>query len=561
MTSQDLQNKTGELVFLSLGGIGEIGMNCSLYGLGPAGDRRWLMVDLGMTFAGEHEPGIDVILPDISFIEGERYRLLGLVATHAHEDHIGAIAHLWPRLRAPIYATKFAASLLAHKLDEAGIEGEVPLRVIPGGHRFTLECFDIELVGVNHSTPESNAVIIRTPLGTVVHSGDWRIDRRPMLAAATDETRLRCIGREGCLALVCDSTNAMSEGDSPGERDVAETLAKLIHDAERRVVITSFASNVARLNAVERAARTSGRRIVTAGRSMRRVIEAAHRCGYLKDMAAFLPEEAFADLPPEQVVCLCTGSQGEPRAAMARIADNSHPLIALDEGDLVIFSSKTIPGNERAVIAIENRLARRGIDVVTEHDALVHVTGHPRREDLKQFYRWVRPRYVVPIHGEARHIMAHAGLARDAGLAALPLAGNGRMLRLAPGKPEIIDEVPHGRLMVDGQVITRQEGAAMRTRRKLSWAGMIVVSLVIDAHGERVGAPQIIMAGIAHETATATPTEAIIHDLIEDTFTKLAPTQRCDTGHMGEALRRSIRRAMLIHWGKKPLCRVIIHRN
>ena len=264
MTSQDPQNKTGELVFLSLGGI-----------------RRWLMVDLGMTFAGEHEPGIDVILPDISFIEGERHRLSGLIVTHAHEDHIGAIAYLWPRLRAPIYATKFAASLLRHKLEEAGIEGDVPLRVIPEGHRFTLSDFDIELVGVNHSTPESNAVIIRTPLGTVVHSGDWRIDHKPVLAAPFDETHLRRIGREGCLALICDSTNAMWEGRSPGERDVAETLAKLIHDAERRVAITSFASNVARLKAVEQAARTAGRRIVTAGRSMRRVIEAAHRCSYL----------------------------------------------------------------------------------------------------------------------------------------------------------------------------------------------------------------------------------------------------------------------------------------
>ena len=405
-----------ELVFMALGGIGEIGMNCYLYGLGPADDRQWLMVDLGITFPeGENDPGVDVILPDLRFIEAERRSLAGLVLTHAHEDHFGAVIELWPRLQVPVYATPFTAELLKAKLAEYGRGAQMPIREVALNSRFDVGPFDVELVSVAHSIPESNALAIRTPLGLVLHSGDWKFDPTPVIGAATDTARLAALAAEGVTAMVCDSTNAMREGRSPSERDVAQSLARIVKDAKRRVAVTIFASNVARLRAVADAARAAGRQLVVAGRAMHRIIDVAISTGHLPQGFKYLDQDQFKYLQAHEVVALCTGSQGEPRAAMARIAADEHPDISLDRGDLVIFSSRTIPGNERAVGEIQNRLVDMGCNIVTDGDALVHVTGHPRREELKEMYALVKPRIVIPMHGEARHLAEHAKLAKAAG--------------------------------------------------------------------------------------------------------------------------------------------------
>ncbi len=559
------RGKTGkareELVFLPLGGTGEIGMNAYLYGFGPARDRRWLMVDLGVKFGSEREPGVDVILPDMAFMEAERHALEGLVLTHAHEDHLGAVAYLWERLGMPVYATRFTAALLMNKLEEAGLEEEVPLHIVEPGDRFALGPFDIELVRVNHSIPEPNALAIRTDAGTVVHSGDWKIDDAPVLGERIDEARLREIGAEGCLALVCDSTNAMREGHSPTEEEVAASLTSIIARAKARVAVTTFASHVGRLETVARAAHEAGRQVVVAGRAMNTVIEAARHSGYLRDVPDFQPADAFGYLPPEKVVCLCTGSQGEPRAAMARIADDSHPSIALEAGDLVIFSSKTIPGNEKAVIEIENKLAARGVEIVTSDDALVHVTGHPRRDELRQLYDWLRPGMLIPMHGEMRHMMEHAKFAREQGIAATQVVTNGEVLRLAPGAPEIVDEAPSGRLFVDGRLIVSEHAAAIRDRRKLSFVGMVAVSVIVDGRGDLVGEPQIAMEGVPAEDENATPMADIVLDVVEEVMEGLPRARRRDRDLLAETLRRAVRRAMALHWGKKPLCRVMIHQQ
>ncbi len=424
-----------ELVFLALGGIGEIGMNCYLYGLGPADARQWLMVDLGITFPeGENDPGIDVILPDLRFIEEERASLAGIVLTHAHEDHFGAVAELWWRLRVPIYATPFAAALLTAKLAEFGGRERPEVRVVALDSRFAVGRFDIELISMAHSIPESNALVLRTPLGSVLHTGDWKLDATPLIGAPADVGRLAQLGDDGVRAMVCDSTNALREGRSPSERDVARTLSGLIRTAKGRVAVTIFASNVARIRAVADAASSAGRQLVVAGRAMHRIIAAAMDTGYLPSDFKYHDQEHYQYLERDETVVLCTGSQGEPRAAMARIAEGQHPHISLGKGDLVIFSSRTIPGNERAVGRIHNQLVDLGCELLTDADALVHVTGHPRREELKEMYGWVRPRVAIPMHGEARHLAEHAKLARAAGVK----RGGGRAQRrrraLGPGR-------------------------------------------------------------------------------------------------------------------------------
>jgi ribonuclease J len=422
-----------ELVLLALGGIGEIGMNCYLYGLGPPDKRQWLMVDLGLTFPeGENDPGVDVILPDLRYIEAERGSLAGLLLTHAHEDHFGAVIELWPRLRVPIYATPFTAALLRAKAAEFGKRQELPIKEVALDGRFSVGPFALELVEMAHSIPESNALLLRTPLGTVLHTGDWKLDATPVVGRTVSPERLAEIGTEGITALVCDSTNAMREGRSPSERDVARSLAQIVGQAKRRVIVTIFASNVARIRAVWEAARSAGRRLVVAGRAMHRIIDVAMATGYLPPDFEYDDQSRFPHLEAGQVVALCTGSQGEPRAAMSRIAADEHPDIELDRGDLVIFSSRTIPGNERAVGQIQNRLVDIGCEVLTDADALVHVTGHPRRDELKDMYAAIKPRLAIPMHGEPRHLEAHRKLAREAGVREVLSVRNGAMVRLAP---------------------------------------------------------------------------------------------------------------------------------
>src|ERR1700676_25905 len=436
-----------ELVFAPLGGVGEIGMHLAIYGLGEAHRRKWIVVDLGVSFGGDDLPGIDLIMPDIRFLVEERRNLLGLVLTHAHEDHFGAVLDLWPRLKIPVYATAFTAALLAAKRQGEPGAPDIPVNIVPLGGRFTLGPFDIELVSMAHSIPESNGLIIRTPLGAVLHTGAWKIDYTPVIGPPTDEAKLRALGDEGCLALIGDSTNAVREGRSPSEADVAKCLADLIRSAPARVAVTTFASNVARLRAVAEAARACDREVVVVGRAMDRIVQVARETGYLDGVQEFRGTDAYGYLPPDKVIALCTGSQGEARAALSRIARDEHPDVTLSRGDRVIFSSRTIPGNEKAVGAVINGLINQGIEVITDRTHLVHVSGHPRGAEMEDLFGWVRPQIALPVHGEALHLFEHAALARRVGIPHVVACRNGDLVRLAPGVPSAADQGPAGPLL------------------------------------------------------------------------------------------------------------------
>ena len=557
--SRKSHDQGADFVFLPLGGVGEIGMNLYLYGYGREGARDWLIVDMGVTFGGEAEPGIDVILPDIRFIEEERANIAGLLLTHAHEDHFGAVVDLWPLLAGvPVYATPFTAEMLKSKLAEIGLVNGFPLQIIPLGDRRTIGPFDVELINMSHSIPEPSAVVIRSPLGAALHTGDWKLDDNPLTSAPTDAVRLKALGDDGISALICDSTNAVRDGVSPSEADVAATLARLIREAPKRVAVSAFASNVARIGSVAKAARSANRELVVVGRAMLRVIEAAQATGYLDPNLHFHEETAFAKLPPRKVVALCTGSQGEPRAAMARIAQGEHPNVKLEEGDQVIFSSRTIPGNEKAVSRVQNALADLGVEVITDQDAPVHVSGHPRRGELEQLYNWVKPSAAVPMHGEGRHLEAHAKLAERLGVKHVVRARNGTMVRLLPGPARIIDEVPVGRLYRDGMILTRADDGQVRERRKLSFAGSVAVSLVLSDKGVLLAEPEIALTGLPAADNQGTPFAEIAREAVIGTIESIPRPKRKDEALVSEAVRRSVRAAVNQAWGKKPVCSVLL---
>jgi ribonuclease J len=546
-----------ELVFAPLGGVGEIGMNLSIYGFGPERRRTWLAVDLGVAFGSEELlPGIDLIMPDVRFLAEERQNLVGIVLTHAHEDHFGAVIDLWPRLRVPIYATPFTAALFeAKRLGEPGAP-EIPIKVVPLGARFSLGPFDIELVSVAHSIPESNALIIRTPLGTVLHTGDWKLDPTPVLGAPTDEAKLRALGHEGVLALIGDSTNAVREGRSPSEADVAKVLADLVHGAPGRVAVTTFASNVARIRSAALAGFAAGREIVVIGRAMERVIQVARETGYLDGIGDFRGTDVYGYLPPEKVLALCTGSQGEPRAALARIALDEHPDVSLAKGDRVIFSSRTIPGNEKAVGRIVNGLVRQGIEVISDRTHLVHVSGHPRRAELADMFSWVKPRIAVPVHGEALHLAEHAALARSLGVPATIVCNDGDLIKLAPAPAGIIDEVPAARLYKDGKLLVEAEGRTVPLRRRLAYNGMVSVALALTEKGELAADPEVELIGIPELDAAGESMAEVAYDAVKTTLESLPRARRRDPDETAESIRRAVRAAIAERWGKKPVCHV-----
>src|SRR5215467_5198452 len=538
------------------GGVGEIGMNLSLYGLGREGARKWIAVDLGVAFAGDDLPGIDLIMPDIRYLLEERHNLLGLVLTHAHEDHFGAVLDLWPRLRVPVYATPFTAALFeAKRLAEPGAS-EVPINVVQLGARFTLGGFDVELVSMSHSIPESNGLIIRTPLGTVLHTGDWKLDPTPVIGPATDEAKLRALGQEGCLALVGDSTNAVRDGRSPSESDVAKCLADLIRTAPARVAVTTFASNVARLRVVADAAAKCEREVVVVGRAMERIAQVARETGYLDGIQDFRSVDIYGHLPPDKVLALCTGSQGEPRAALSRIAQDDHPEVAFSRGDRVIFSSRAIPGNEKAVMRVINGLASQGIEVITDRTHLVHVSGHPRVDELKDMIGWVRPQILVPVHGEPLHMAEHGALARRLGVGKVVLCRDGELLRLAPGGPGKIDELPAGRLYKDGSLLVSAEERTVADRRRLRFAGVVSVALAIDDRGELVGDPQLTLTGIPDADARGEKIEDLAYDAAVEALRSMPRARRRDPEAVAEAVRRAVRAALSVAWNKKPTCHV-----
>jgi ribonuclease J len=546
-----------ELVFAPLGGIGEIGMNLSIYGFGDERRRQWLIVDCGVSFASEEQlPGVDLILPDIRYLLEERRNILGLMLTHAHEDHMGALIDLWPKLNVPLYATPFAAALFeARRLSEPGAP-TIPVNVVPLNGSIALGPFTVDFINVAHSIPESNALAIHTALGTVVHTGDWKIDLTPVVGAPTDQAKLTALGDQGTLALIGDSTNAVRDGRSPSEADVAKTLTELIRTAPARVAVTTFASHVGRIRAVADAARLAEREVVVVGRAMERVVQVARETGYLDGVQDFRAAESYGYLPPDKVLALCTGSQGEPRAALARIAQDEHPEVTLTRGDRVIFSARTIPGNEKAVARVINGLVTQGVDVITDRDHLVHVSGHPRRAELLDMINWVRPQILIPAHGEPLHLAEHAKLARNAGVPQVLVCRNGDLVKLAPGPAEIIDEIPAGRLYKDGALLIDAEAPTVAARRRLSFAGVVSVALALSEKGQLVADPEIELIGIPETDAGGRSMADIARDAIEEAFESLPKPRRRDPDQVAEAVRRAVRGAIAERWNKKPVCHV-----
>ena len=544
-----------ELVFLALGGAGEIGMNLSLYGYGGA----WIMVDLGITFGNDMTPGVDVMVPNPEFIVDRRDSLLGIVLTHAHEDHLGAVPYLWRQLRVPVYATPFTAAILRRKLIEAGLENELPLTEIPPGGGIDLEPFRIRYIRVTHSIPEAHSLAIETPAGTVLHTADWKLDPDPLVGPVTDEAALRRLGEEGVIAMVCDSTNVFVEGETGSEAAVRESLTELVGQYSDRVAVTCFASNVARLESIAYAAKANGRHAALVGRSLWNYSEAARETGYLTDTDPFLTDHDAAFLPRDKVLLIITGSQGEPRSALSRIAAGDHREIVLEEGDVTIFSSRIIPGNEKPISRLQDRLALLGVDIVTERERFVHVSGHPARDDLRQLYEWVRPPVAVPVHGEERHLYEHARLARACKAEHAVIAKNGSVLRLWPGPPEIVDHVKVGRLAVDGNRLLPMDGRVIRTRQRMMSAGAAVATVVLNAKGGLAARPVLAVPGLLDGEADAVTNRAAVAAIVE-AIEQLSDPARADDDRVAETARIAVRRSLHASLGKRPETRVNVVR-
>ncbi len=536
---------SGDLTFLPLGGTGEIGMNLNLYRCGG----KWLAIDCGIGFGGNENPEVEIMMPDPGFIAERRDQLLGLVITHAHEDHIGAVAHLWRQLRCPVYATPFATAVLKRKLTEAGLLAEVRIHTIPSGGRIELPPFSLEFMPVAHSLPEAQALAIRTPYGTVLHTGDWKLDPDPLIGPPTDEAAFRRLGDEGVLAMVCDSTNAMVDGRSGSEAEVRRSLSALIHPMRGRVAVTCFASNVARVESVVLAARDAGRHVALVGRSLRNLEAAARECGYLRGLPEFVAEDEAGSIPDDNLLILVTGSQGEPRSALSRIAADTHPNIALGEGDTVIFSSRMIPGNERPITLVQDSLVRRGVRVITDDDEITHVSGHPARDELRHLYALVRPKYSVPVHGEWRHLSAHAALAQEAGATPI-LLEDGDMLSLSPGRPEVVDSAPVGRLALDGNRVVPLNGGVLAARRRMLFNGVVLGSFAVDGTGRMVGQARVSAPGLFEpddpETARVTSEFSLA-------VAGLPALLRRDDSALADAARAALRRALGKRLQKRPM--------
>jgi ribonuclease J len=551
-----------ELVFLPLGGSNEIGMNFNLYGYGPPHARKWIVVDLGVTFGDQTTPGVEIILPDPSFIEEHAKDILGIVLTHAHEDHIGAVGWLWPRLKAPLYATPFTAFLLREKLREKGLLDEARITEIPLSGTINLGPFEMTLITLTHSIPEPNAVAIRTPLGTILHTGDWKIDPDPLTGAPTDQDAIRKLGDEGILAMVCDSTNVFVDGEAGSEATVRAVLGKLIGTLKGKVAAACFASNVARMDSIIRAAEANDRRVCLVGRSMIRMSAAARSVGLLAGVQPFISDAEAGHFPANKVLYLCTGSQGEVRAALARVADGTHPHLSLGQGDSCVFSSRIIPGNEIPIRNMQNKLADRGVRLFTERDHPgLHVSGHPCRDELKQMYQWARPRIAVPTHGERRHLLEHVNFAKDLQVSEALAPRNGDMVRLAPGRATIIDEVPAGRLYVDGGMVTPENGEALRERRHAAFNGVLSVAIALDGRSRLVSGPQVRALGLPGDADY--DLEEALDDLASEAETalkRLSGPDRDDDQTVEQALSRALKKAAYRIWERRPVVETTVLR-
>ncbi len=553
-----------ELVFLPLGGCGEIGMNLNAYGYGPANNRRWILIDLGVTFGDETTPGIDLITPDPTFFEDQADLIDAIFLTHAHEDHIGAVALLYPRLgrKIPMYATPFTAHLVAGKLAERGLK-HVDVNVIPLGGEVEAGPFSVKYITLTHSIPEPNALALKTPLGTILHTGDWKIDPAPQLGAETDIESLTALGDEGVLAMVCDSTNVFVDGESGSEGTVRKNLIELISTLKGRVAVTTFASNVARVATVIEAAREAGRSVCLVGRSMHKITDAAVATGVIKDLPDLITEEAAGSLPDENILFLCTGSQGEARAALGRIARDDHRHISLGDGDTVIFSSRVIPGNERGIFDMQNALAEKGVRVITDKmtDGPIHVSGHPARDELRQMYQWVRPKISVPVHGERRHIVEHAAYAKSLQVSEAVTPRNGDLIKLAPGDPKVIDIVPNGRLHLDGANLVPADSEGLRERIGLSKWGFVSVAVAIDEEGDVVDGPVVMARGLSEaDGRSADESLIVLDDAADEALAGLKRRKRLDDEEVERTLVRSVRKACEKTFGRKPMIDVTVLR-
>ena len=542
------------LVFVPLGGVSEIGMSLYAYGC----DDQWLVVDCGIIFHDEAAPGVDVLMADPSFLGERKESICGLVLTHAHEDHIGAVGHLWPDLSCPIYATPFTMAMLEGKLKEAGIDP--PRHTVPVGGDFSCGPFDVRFVALTHSIPEPSALEIKTPYGTLVHSGDWKLDPDPLIGAAVQEDVLRKIGDAGVLAVIGDSTNAQVSGHSGSEATVREALIREIKARTGRIAVGCFASNAARVESIAQAARAAGRDICLVGRSLHRIVEACASVGHPLDLGPLVSETNAGYLPHDRILFIATGSQGEPRAALARIAANTHPNVGLGQGDSVIFSSRVIPGNERAVLDVQNRLSALGVEILTSRDCPdIHVSGHPAREELETFYRLLRPHALVTVHGESLHMDAHEKIAQSVGIQKVIVPFDGVVVRLAPGTPEKIGTLPSGRLALDGNRLIDQDSEILRNRRRIMYNGCVVMTLVVGGKGDLLRPPCLAAPGLLDVEEEDLIAELAVGAAIEAVAQLPMKTRRQDEV-LQEAVRRAVRRVLYVQTGKKPVTYVQVLR-
>jgi ribonuclease J len=543
--------KKDELYFIPLGGAEQFGVNLNIYGY----QGKWLAIDCGLGFADEHFPGIDILLPDPKFIEARKKDLLGLIITHAHEDHIGAVAHLWPRLRCPIYASPFTAAVLRRKLSENNQCRDAEVIEVDAHETLTLAPFKVTFTPVTHSVPETAALFIETDVGNILHSGDWNLDPDPTIGGVTDPAPFKAFGEKGVLAYIGDSTNAEVDGVSGSEGDVAKGLAALFKECEGRIAVTIFASNIGRLRSICLAAKESGRQIALMGRSLHNMVAAAKECGYLKDIPPFVAEEDIGYLPDDKIIMIVTGSQGEPRAQLARMARGEHQEITFKSGDTVVFSARPIPGNERDIIAVKNNLAASRVRIISPRETkhIIHVSGHPARDEITQMFQWVKPQSVIAVHGERTMLEAHASLARDLQVPTAIVPNNGSVIRLYPGTPQVVDHVETGLLAVEPGRIISADHQAIAQRRKLQFSGTVHVTMVMNARGDLVTDPQVSTVGLIDpETEDGQKFEDGIIDEIEDILADMTREELYDDNFVSEEMRIGIRRLVQHKLQMKP---------
>jgi ribonuclease J len=548
-----------ELIFCPLGGSGEIGMNMNLYAYGKEDNQKWIIVDMGVTFADDTIPGVDLIMPDPGFIIEKKNDLLGIVLTHAHEDHIGAVAHIWPELKCKLYATPFTAALLTEKFKEKKIDISSFLKIVPLNSQIKLGAFEIDFVTLTHSILEPNGLSIKTPLGTILHTGDWKIDPNPLIGNKIDEEKLKKIGNSGVSAMICDSTNIFSPGRAGSESDVRDSLLGIMEIKTKRILVTSFASNVARMESIFYCAKKTGRSICLVGRSMHRIYKAAKKCGYLKGLIEPLEPRDAKKVSKNKILYLATGSQGEPMGAMNRIVNSSHPDVFLEEGDCVIFSSKIIPGNEKKLYNLQNQIVKNNIEIISEENAFVHVSGHPNRDDLKDMYKWVKPKSIIPVHGEHRHMQEHVSFAKEMQIPKTLLIENGDIIKLLPGDaPQIIDKAPSGRVYLDGSISVETDSQSIKDRKNLSVNGYLEITLLVSNNG-KIKKPIISFRGIPENQNN----EPFIFDMEDEIFNickTFSLESKNQQKNLIETIKQNCRRIVREKTGKRPFTNINIAR-